>query len=179
MFNFNPKKTNNTDSAVSVQVNEAFDQYFSDVFRYVQYKVNDENVAEDIASETFIRLVDAAQKGKFPSEKVKGWLFVTASHVISDHYRSLYKNKETELTEEVSDHGPDLQKQSEQKEMSQLLSKNLQKLTEEQQQVLNYRFNLDYSIEDTAQIMNKNTNAIKQLQFRAVSALKKMMDESI
>lgn len=179
MFNFNPKKTTNTDSNVSDQVNEAFDQYFSDVFRYVQYKVNDESVAEDITSETFIRLVDTAQKGNFPSEKVKGWLFVTASHVISDHFRSVYKNKETELTEEVSDRGQSLQKQSEHKELSQLLSKNLQKLTEEQQQVLNYRFNLDYSIEETAQMMNKNTNAIKQLQFRAIAALKKMMDESI
>jgi len=179
MFNFNKKTPNPSDEAVQQLIVEAFERYYDDVYRYVAFKVNDQDVAEEIASETFIRLVDALNKGKDPGERIKGWLFVTASHIIGDHYRSHYKKQETAMAEEFSDSKVDLQKEVESNETRTLLGRNLEKLTQEQRDVLNYRFNMEYSIEETAALMDKNENAIKQLQFRALSALKKLMNDEI
>jgi len=178
MFNFT-KKSLKEPEAIQQEIVDAFERYYDDVYRYVAYRVSDRDVAEEIASETFIRLVDTARKEKFPGDRIKGWLFVTASHIIGDHFRSLYKNNEIEIAEDLSDNKTDIQKQVEGNETRNALLRNINKLTDEQREVLNYRFNLDYSIEETANIMGKNENAIKQLQFRALGALKKLMNEEL
>jgi len=50
-------------------------------------------------------------------------------------------------------------------------------LTDEQQQVLALRFGDGRSIDDTATLMRKSVTAVKQLQFRAVAALRRHLEE--
>jgi len=57
------------------------------------------------------------------------------------------------------------------------LREAMQSLTEDQRQVLSYRFGLDMSHREIAQIMNRNEPAIRALQFRAVAALRRAMAE--
>lgn len=52
-------------------------------------------------------------------------------------------------------------------------------LTEEQQQVLALRFGQGYSLEETATRMEKNVNAVKALQFRALASLQRQIGEVI
>lgn len=159
-------------------IDRIFDQYYPDLYRYINYRVNNDDLAEEIASEVFIRLIEVTKKNKFPETNIKGWLFLTASHIIVDHYRKVYKKPETILNEEIVDNGTDLVSEVEAKEKKKMLAAAMTNLTTEQQDVLNYRFNLEYSIEETAALMNKNENAIKQLQFRALAALKKIMSNN-
>jgi len=49
--------------------------------------------------------------------------------------------------------------------------------TESQQNVLALWFSQELSLEETAQIMGKNINAIKVLQFRALNSLRKVLNE--
>jgi RNA polymerase sigma-70 factor (ECF subfamily) len=49
----------------------------------------------------------------------------------------------------------------------------MQQLTPEQQHVLALRFGEGFSLEETAAVMNKNVNAIKALQFRALASLQR------
>ena len=51
----------------------------------------------------------------------------------------------------------------------------LNQLTEEQAQVITLRFLEDLSIAEVATIMDKNEGAIKALQYRAVLALRRIM----
>ncbi len=46
----------------SQAVGAVYDQYFSEVYRYVRYRINDDAAAEDIASDVFMRLLEAVQK---------------------------------------------------------------------------------------------------------------------
>jgi RNA polymerase sigma-70 factor (ECF subfamily) len=50
-------------------------------------------------------------------------------------------------------------------------------LTAEQQHVLALRFGQGYSLEETAAFMDKNVNAVKALQFRALAALQRELGE--
>jgi RNA polymerase sigma-70 factor (ECF subfamily) len=52
-------------------------------------------------------------------------------------------------------------------------------LTPEQQHVLALRFSEGLSLEETANVMKKNVNAIKQLQFRALAALNRKVEETL
>ena len=46
-----------------------YDQYFPEVHRFVRYRINDNAVAEDIASDVFVRLLEASQKRQGPDDQ--------------------------------------------------------------------------------------------------------------
>ena len=56
----------------SQSVGAIYEQYFSEVYRYVRYRIGDETVAEDIASDVFVRLLDAARRKQGPPTNVRG-----------------------------------------------------------------------------------------------------------
>ncbi len=67
----------------------------------------------------------------------------------------------------------------EQKDRHQSLHRALTQLTLDQQQVIAFRFGNGYSLEETATLMDKNVNAIKALQFRAIAALRRHIGEQL
>jgi RNA polymerase sigma-70 factor (ECF subfamily) len=158
-------------------IGAVYDQYFSEVYRYVLYRVGDESLAEDMASDVFIRLLEAVKSGRGPESNLKGWLIGTASHIISDHLRKKYRRPEEELPESLPDLGLGPASEVDQREQNRLVRGAYSKLTSEQQDVLALRFGAGYSLEETASRMDKNVNAVKALQFRALAALQREIGE--
>lgn len=154
-----------------------YDKYFSEVYRYILYRVSDETVAEDIASDVFVRLLEAAQNGRAPESNIKGWLIGTASHAASDHLRSKYRRPTETLSDSLPDLDPGPVSEVDQREQNRTVKDAYGQLTPEQQQVLALRFGQGYSLEETASLMDKNVNAIKALQFRALASLQREIGE--
>lgn len=154
-------------------VTAVFDRYFPEVFRYARYRLGDEAQAEDIASEVFVRLLEAVKARRGPGANLHGWLLATASHMIADHMRRRYRRPQEELDDNLPALLPALQDQVERNQQQQALQQALAHLTGEQQHVLSLRFGNGYSLEETAVVMKKNVNTVKQLQFRALSALQR------
>jgi RNA polymerase sigma-70 factor (ECF subfamily) len=154
-------------------LSEIHQAYFTELFRYAQYRVSDPTVAEDIASETYLRLIDAVQNDKGPNSSIRGWLFGTAANLVNDHFRRSYR--EEELLEEAAldpSSGQDGEafKRFEQQDY---LNVAFNQLTEEQQHVIALRFGSEMSIQDTSTLMGKNENAVKALQYRAIRSLRR------
>jgi RNA polymerase sigma-70 factor, ECF subfamily len=158
-------------------IGAVYDQYFSEVYRYVLYRVGNQTLAEDIASDVFIRLLEAVKSGRGPESNLKGWLIGTASHVVMDHMRKKYRRPEDELPDSLPDLGPGPASEVDQREQNRLVRGAYSKLTPEQQDVLALRFGQGYSLEETASRMDKNINAVKALQFRALAALQREIGE--
>ena len=158
-------------------IGAVYDQYFSEVYRYVLYRVGDQHLAEDIASDVFIRLLEALKSGRGPETNLKGWLIGTASHVVMDHLRKKYRRPEDELPDSLPDLEPGPASEVDQREQNRLVRGAYSKLTPEQQDVLALRFGQGYSLEETASRMDKNVNAVKALQFRALAALQREIGE--
>jgi len=158
-------------------IGSIYDEYFPEIYRYALYRIGDELLAEDIASDVFIRLLEAEQLNRGPQTNLKGWLIATASHIVTDHLRKKYRHPENELPASFPDLQPAPAFQVDQREQQRAMKNALSKLTVEQQNVLAFRFGQGYSIEETANLMNKNLNAIKALQFRALAALQRELGE--
>lgn len=154
-------------------IGAVYDQYFSEVYRYTLYRVGDEVLAEDIASDVFIRLLEAVQAGRGPESNLKGWLIGTANHIVMDHLRKKYRRSEDEIPESLPDLQPGPASEVDQREQNRQVQGAMAKLTAEQQHVLTLRFGQGYSLEETATYLNKNVNAVKALQFRALAALQR------
>jgi|WetSurSiteA1Bulk_404760.scaffolds.fasta_scaffold36360_2 RNA polymerase sigma-70 factor, ECF subfamily len=160
-------------------ISSIFDRFFPIVFKYVRYRVNDIAQSEDIASDVFVRLLEAVKNGKGPDSNIKAWLLGTASHAVNDHHRKNYRRPTEEISEHIQDYQDTPSETSEQRERQKRIRLALSKLTADQQHVIDLRFGQELSLEETAMVMKKNVNAVKQLQLRALAALNRQIDETL
>lgn len=151
-------------------------RYFVELYRYAAYRTGDPQLAEDLASEALVRLLEAVRSGKGPATSLRGWLMGTAAHLVNDHYRRAYGRPTEELTENLHSDGPDVSTLAEQSERQGDVRRALLRLTPEQQHVLSLRFGSELSLEETAQLMDRSVNAIKALQFRALAGLRRELE---
>lgn len=161
----------------SQSIGAVYDKYFPEIYRYVRYRVGDQAVAEDIASDVFVRLLEAAQKRQGPQSNLKGWLIATASNAVNDHFRRGYRRPTEELKDSMPDLNASIQSEVDLRDQSRAVQTAYTQLTDDQQHVLALRFGQGYSLEETAQYMKKKVNAVKALQFRALNTLQRLIGE--
>jgi RNA polymerase sigma-70 factor (ECF subfamily) len=153
------------------------DRHYPDLYRYLLFRTRDETVAEDLTSEVFMRLLNALRAGKAP-DTLHAWLFGVANHLATDHFRRQARRPQVELVEEIAadDEAADPEIVSSANQATAAVRAALQELTEEQQRVLALRFGEGRSVNDTAELIGKSVTAVKQLQFRAVAALRRKLE---
>jgi len=155
-----------------------YDRYSVAVYKYVRYRLGDDRMAEDVASEVFLSLLESLQRGSGPRTNVKGWLLATAGHIVTDHLRRAYRRPTESLDDEHPDAGRSLDDEFDRRQRSRDFQRAYQQLTHEQQHVVALRFGEGLSLEETAAITGKNVNAVKALQFRALQAIQRNIGES-
>ena len=160
-------------------ITKIHETYFPAVYRYARYRTGDDAVAEDLASETFIRLLEALHAGRGPRSSLRGWLMGTVSNLVNDYFRVVYNKPAETLQETIPARSGNPVFQSEQSDKQELIRAAILNLTLEQQHVLALRFGSGSSLVETAEVMDKKPNAIKQLQFRALKALRKQIEGKV
>ena len=164
------------DAQIITKVHEI---YFPTIYRYAHYRLGDTIIAEDLASETFIRLLEAVHAGNGPRTSLRGWLMGTISNIVNDYYRAAYNKPIEPLQEEALAHTGNPVSHSERSDQEAALRAALLKLTPDQQHIITLRFGTGCSLAETAEIVGKKPNAVKQLQFRALNSLRKHVEEEI
>jgi RNA polymerase sigma-70 factor (ECF subfamily) len=159
-------------------VADVHDRFFPELYRYAYYRTGEAQTSEDIAAETLARLVEAVARGRGPRSSLRGWLLGTAHHLVSQHYGQRYGKPEVDLPEEAIDRHGDPIGRAEKEASVRSLHAALARLTAEQQHVLALRFGGECSLTETASVMGKSVNAVKSLQFRALAALRRSLEES-
>ena len=163
----------NLDSQI---IGAVYDKYFPDIYRYVRYRLNDEQLAEDIAGDVFVRLLEAVRNKRGPQTNLKAWLLATASHAVVDHLRRNYRRPVESLPEDLLDTESMPHDIFDQQEQKRNVQQAFAMLTPDQQHVLALRFGQGNSLEETSELLGKNVNAVKALQFRALAALQRNIE---
>jgi RNA polymerase sigma-70 factor (ECF subfamily) len=161
---------------------QAHDCFYDAIYRYARYRTGDDQVAEDAASEVFVRLLDAVQANKAPRTSLRGWLFGTASHVVNDHLRNHYRAKDEDLGNHealLASQETNPEHRFQQNVSHRRLRTALTQLTPEQQHVIALRFGRGLSHREVAKMISKSEGAAKLLQFRALKALRRLLDEPV
>lgn len=151
-------------------------RFYPDVLRLATYRVGDRMVAEDLASETFIQLINALHAGKGPTKNIRGWLLGTTNNLVNNHFRSTYRSTFDHLGDQDALIDEPVSRLDTYLDDHDRLKSALSNLTEEQQMVISLRFGAEMSLDETARVMGKKPNAIKALQFRATNALRKQLE---
>jgi RNA polymerase sigma-70 factor (ECF subfamily) len=156
---------------------ELHELFYPVVYRFVRFRLEDEQLVEDITSEVFLRLLDALSQERKNVRDLRGWLLGTASNLVYDHLRRKYRHPMEELDqhEDLPDElHPEVIVESDM--ANQVIRECVKELTEDQQKVLSLRFSQGMSVGETARIVHKSVNAVKVLQYRALSTLRRMLE---
>jgi len=145
--------------------------YYGPIFKYIAYRVEDQDAVQDLTSEVFIRLIDALRDQRAPQQTLKGWLYGVATNVINEHRRKQKRSNMLDLDESIESTDPNLEALIEMDVDQADLRSALDELTKEQQMVITLRFGSGLSIREIAGAMGKTEGAVKQLQIRAIDAL--------
>ncbi len=169
-------KARRGDSDAIMQI---YDNYFQPIYQFVRLRVGDENLAEDIASEVFVKFVGSLGGRSAPRKSLRGWLFRVARNEIHRHYDKNRRLPTTTLEEWIpatSETDPEVQLI--QSMSAERARQAIRMLAPDQQEVLVLRFGQALNLQETADIMGKSISAIKSLQFRAVKTLREILGET-
>jgi len=160
---------------------EAFGQLYENlidrVYRYVYFRVSDEQIAEDLTSKVFLKAWEHLPRFNRGSSPFIAWLYTIAHNMVVDHYRTF---KQTAHLDEISslpasDPLPDEQHDSHYD--AQRLRSALQKLTDTQREVVTMKMIDGMSTEEIAGRLGKSAGAIRALQMRGLQALARILEE--
>jgi RNA polymerase sigma-70 factor, ECF subfamily len=153
-----------------------YDAYIDRIHRYIYFRVTEEEVAEDITSQVFLKAwekLDSYHPGQSP---FIAWLYRIAHNTVIDHYRTrktliaLDEARPIEISQEAGiDEQLDFQIEAQQ------LREALKELTEEQQQVLILKFINGLSTPEIARQLGKQQGAVRATQMRALQGLAKSL----
>lgn len=146
-------------------------RYYGPIARYVQIKVSNPQLAEDLVGEVFIRILDALKRDRGWKTSPQGWVMGIARHVVADHYRHQERHREVSLTDNLSADDEPLLHHVAQSERERVLQSALHHLTDAQRDVIIMRFMAGLDIKSTARAMGRSPGAIKALQHRALKIL--------
>jgi RNA polymerase sigma-70 factor (ECF subfamily) len=159
------------DQAVSFVVT----QYGTALHRYITALVGDPHQAEDIVSETYVRMLERIGEYTYTGAPFRAWLYRIAHNLaINTVTRTRTTANEAVLAQrEAPDGDPaiDLERREEHAAVRDALTQ----LTEEQQQVLLLRFVAEQPIAEVARQLQRSEGSIKQLQLRALRSLGRVL----
>lgn len=155
---------------------EIYDRYAESIYRYLYRYLGDVDLAEDLTSEVFLKLLQALDSPRAPRKQLQGWLYRVAHNLAMDHFRQQAKRKVLEFREELVESGDSPSAKLEKHQRLQQLRVAISQLTPSQQQVLLLRFGEGLPIAEVGQMMGKSEGAIKLLQYRAVKCLRRLLD---
>lgn len=150
-----------------------FELHYRSVFAYVRYRLRALDEAEDIASQVFEVAYSHADRFDYRGVPVEGWLIGIARNLVRDHIKKVTRRGfQPGLDETVDPTEPD---RADAVDLRSDLLAAMGALTEDQQEVLRLRFLLDRSVNDTARLMDRSEDAVKNLQRRALAAMQQAL----
>jgi RNA polymerase sigma-70 factor (ECF subfamily) len=153
------------------------DRYRLSIYAYFYYRVEEVATAEDLTSEVFVRIVEKINAYEHRGRPFLAWLYAIANNLRVDHYRQTGRQPLSQLNDIIHAEQKSPHSSTELRLWEECLKKALQKLTEDQRLVVIGKFIEERSNEEMAALLQKPEGAIKSLQHRALSALRKVIEQ--
>ena len=154
---------------------DAFEERYTQVYRYIAVRIGDSDIAEDLASETFTRTLRSADKFRDRGMSIGPWLFRIAHNLVVDHIRTAKRRPfSTPLDGVEPSDGTDVAAEAyERKQEISFLHEALKLLTESERQVIALRFGAEMKPEAIGQVLGKKAGAVRWLQHSAISKMRR------
>ena len=152
--------------------------HFDRIYSYLHMSVGNRHDAEDLTTQTFLKMLESIGKFRWQSAPFSAWLFRIAHNLAMDHFRARRRwQPEEEVPEPPGEEEPSAELQAMHSIGRQSMLALIEDLSSEQQQVLTLKFVFNFQNADVATILGKTEGAIKSLQHRALVSLQKQIQQ--
>lgn len=156
---------------------QLYDAYAERVYRYLAFRVHDAMEAEDLTAETFIKAWQHLRDYRAQVAPFGAWLFRIAHNVLVDYWRRRARRATIPL-EAVADTLNGKAAHAFAQTLTRAdLEHGIEQLTDLQQQVITLRFIAGCSIAETARVMRRSEEAVKDLQHKGLVALRRILEQ--
>ena len=150
--------------------------HFDRIYSYLHVSVGNKHDAEDLTTQTFLKMLESINRFRWQSAPFSAWLFRIAHNLAMDHFRARRRwQPEAEVPEPPGSEEPSAELEAMQSIGRESMLELIEKLSPEQQQVLTLKFVFNFANSDVATILEKTEGAIKSLQHRALASLQKQI----
>jgi RNA polymerase sigma-70 factor, ECF subfamily len=148
--------------------------HFDRIYSYLHLSVGNRHDAEDLTTQTFLKMLEAIGRFRWQSVPFSAWLFRIAHNLAIDYFRS---RRRVQAEDEVPEPVGQEESSAEQQAMDSLgqagMLALIARLSPEQRQVLTLKFLFGFANAEVAGILGKTEGAVKSLQHRALATLQK------
>jgi len=164
---------------------EIYDQHYSRVRKFILALVKDEWAADDLIQETFLKVQQNIESLRDPS-RFSPWIFRIAYNLCQDHFRRLKKSRKEEsidqgetedLNEALIQKELGIQKELEQRQMGKCVQNQINLLPESLRTVLVLFDIMEFSHQESADILGITVKNVKVRLHRARKKLKTILEE--
>jgi RNA polymerase sigma-70 factor, ECF subfamily len=148
--------------------------HFDRIYSFLHLSVGNRHDAEDLTTQTFLKMLEAIGRFRWQSVPFSAWLFRIAHNLAIDHFRA---RRRVQPEGEVPEPPGQEESSAEQQAMDSIgqagMLTLIERLSMEQRQVLTLKFLFGFANADVAGILDKTEGAVKSLQHRALASLQK------
>jgi RNA polymerase sigma-70 factor (ECF subfamily) len=153
--------------------------HFDRIYSYLHVSVGNRHDAEDLTTQTFLKMLEAIGRFKWQSAPFSAWLFRIAHNLAIDHFRA---RKRVQSEDEIPEPEGVQESSAEQQAFDSIgragMLELIERLSAEQRQVLTLKFLFGFVNAEVAGILGKSEGAVKSLQHRALASLEKQLVSS-
>ena len=153
--------------------------HFDRIYSYLHMSVGNRHDAEDLTTQTFLKMLESITRFRWRSAPFSAWLFRIAHNLAMDHFRSSRRwQPEEDVPEPIGESEPSAEAVAFQAIGRQSMLELIEGLSQEQRQVLTLKFVFNLPNAEVATILGKTEGAVKSLQHRALVSLQKQISTS-
>jgi RNA polymerase sigma-70 factor (ECF subfamily) len=152
------------------------------IFNFINSKINDRDLSEDLFQDTFIKVIRTLKKGTYNEEgKFLPWVMRIAHNLVIDYFRKgnrilVMENKDGfDIFQFISDTSPNAENTLVQEQVIKDIQKLVQELPEDQKEVLVMRLYRDMSFKEIAENTNVSINTALGRMRYAIINLRKLI----
>lgn len=149
---------------------DLYEANFERVYAFIARRVRERADAEDLTAEVFHQALANIKKFEWRGAPFSAWLFRIASNAIADRWQRTQREQVGTAADDPPD--PRGSVSPEEIEKRARLFRLVAELPADQRTVIEMRFAAGKSIADIARELGRTDGAVKQLQFRAIRALR-------
>jgi RNA polymerase sigma-70 factor (ECF subfamily) len=156
-----------------------YDEYYSKIFGYILKRIANLEIAQDITSETFLKILKNLWKFKWKGVSFSSWLYRIANNEIANYFRKNRKKLISldKIPEPISVSNPEIEIIEAQEKLERhqdflKIQEKISRLQVKYQEVIALRFFEKKQIKEIAEILGKKEGTIKSLLHRGLAKLK-------
>jgi len=155
-----------------------YDRHIEAVYRYIFFRVANQQDAEDLTQKLFLNLLESLRNPRSPIVELKPYLYRSAHNLVIDYYRRRKPTTDTPLSlstpvaEDVIGIDASLEDQVIISQDHAVLAAAIARLKKIDQHVITCRFINHWSVQETARLIGVTENHLRVIQFRAIQKLR-------